>query len=164
MNSPRRRGVALIEAMTVVLILAIAIPPSVAMLMDAAGDRADAVNISRATTLCTAILETVAADAASTQPGLGPTAFDDLSTYLGDPGTGLTDRLAGVTDHYAPLGFTWSLDSDTLSGLSAGDIATLGGADAVDRLRLITVTVSAPAARGGTLDIDASLIVGDTTP
>ncbi len=117
-----RRGFTLMEAIAALVVLGILIPPTVAMMRDAARSRVDAVSLTRATWLAAAVMEQVIADVNS--ENLGPEALADQVAYLETPGTGLESRLADVTALYAAGGVGWSLsigEPVSASGVSTGD-------------------------------------------
>jgi len=137
-----RRGFTLMEAIAALVVLGILIPPTVAMMRDAARSRVDAVSLTRATWLAAAVMEQVIADVNSEQFGLGVLA--DQAAYLTSPGTGLEARIADVTSLYASAGLGWSLSIGEL--VSASGAAT-GDADR-DVYRMVQVRVEWDA-RGG---------------
>lgn len=157
-NVPTRRGFTLIEAVIVIVALAIMVPPSIAWLNRAGHDRVDAVNATRATFLATSVLEQVLADAASTGAGLGFAAFADAPAYLDTPATGLRDRLAPVTAPYAAMGMSYSVAIGPLvtqAGAVSGDAAQ-------DVFRVVTVTVNFPASYAASAhSVSMSSMVGD---
>lgn len=153
MNSDRLirrfRGFSLLEVVAVIVALAFAVPTTLSWFNQSATSQIDAVNISRAATLASAVMENAIADAASTQPGQGFAAFSNQTTYLDAPTVGLRARLAGITSSYQSLGFTWDLTIGSLTDYQ-------GNATSDTRLgvfRLITVNVTFPSARGGTLTL-----------
>ena len=152
-----RRGFSLIEAVVVVVLLGIAIPPTLMLMEDASADRVDEVNIARATTFATGVLEQVIADAYSKDPSLGFAALGDPSTYLSGPGTGLDTRIAEIRAGYEPLGFAYSV---SIGGLVGTEGVATGDAER-DVFRLVTVTVTAPSAREGSVDLSVSTMVGE---
>ena len=87
------RAFTLLEAIIVVLVLALSVPPTVAWLGDSAARRADSVNAVRASALATTVMETILADASSTSPSLGFGAFANSAAYLDTASTGLRARL-----------------------------------------------------------------------
>ena len=87
------RAFSLLEAVAVTLVLALAVPPLAVWLVSATDDRADTVSTAQATILASAVLETVMADAASTDPTLNVASLNDSAAYLNAPGTGLRARL-----------------------------------------------------------------------
>jgi type II secretory pathway pseudopilin PulG len=150
----------LIETVLVVAVIAIAVPLSTRMMSDAAADRADGVNALRAGTLAEAVLEFVIADAQSGSPGLGAAGLADAAAYLDAPSTGLRARLDPVASMYTDLGFSYTLEIAppvSSSGIASGDPAR-------DRYRPVSVTVSWPSARGGSLSLSVSSFAGEVTP
>ena len=151
MSVTRRLAFTLLECVAVVTVLAFAIPATLSWVDDAASNRADAINAARATMLGTAVMEHVLADVASTTAGQGGTALASSSTYLNTPTTGLVARMSAVASYYTTLGITYTV---TIGGLTEFDGVSRGGAG--DVFRLVTVTVSFTAARGGTLTVPIS--------
>ena len=135
-----RPGVTLIEAVIAVVVLAIAVPPTLSMLMDASAVRADAVAATRATSYAQAVMEQVLADACSSDASLGFDAFADGGAYA----AGLTSRLAAVMAAYTPFGMTHEVVMSPLtaaSGVSTGD-------PTLDVYRVVTVNVHFTDATG----------------
>lgn len=151
--SSRVRAVALLEVVIVVVVLAIAIPPTLAWMMDASAQRADAVNTTRATVLATTVMEHIVADAYSSSTGRGMSAFASASTYLDTPSTGLKARLAGITAPYTAAGLSYSVTIGTLvnaAGVTTGDAAQ-------DVVRPVTVTVTFPRAAAAPAQLAVSM-------
>ena len=145
MNARRgHRGLTLIEAVAAVAILAIAVPPSVAMLADAAQVRAASAGAERAMWLAGAGLAPVAADAASGHEDLGFAALDDPSAYLDDPTTGLHARLGEIASWASNAAMQYEVTIGPLVG-PAG-VATGDASENV--FRAVTVEVVWPGARG----------------
>lgn len=137
-----RRGFTLMEAIAALVVLGILIPPTIAMMRDAARSRVDAVKLTRATWLAAAVMEQVIADVNSEHPG--PGALTDPAAYLTTPGTGLEARIADVTSLYASAGLGWSLsigEPVSADGASTGDAGR-------DVYRMVLVRVEWEA-RGG---------------
>ncbi len=155
-----RRGFSLIEAVVVIMVLAISVPPSLQLLDSAASTRADAINATRATLLGASVLEHVLADVHSTDPGLGFTALSDADAYLNTGGSGLVARISGVTGGYASLGLDYSV---TIGPLAQADGVVSGDPD-FDVYRRITVTVTYPSAADGTINMPISAIVAEVGP
>ena len=163
MRSPRhsrsdpRRAFSLLEVVAVVLILAIAVPPTVAVLQQRTTDRVNAVNTARATVLAQGVLENVLADAQSAATGQGYAAFANTNTYLNTAVTGLRARLTNLTQPYQNLGMTW----DVSFSVPVSSTGTATGNSAQDLFRISTVSVQAPDASGGTLTVSISCLVTD---
>lgn len=133
-----RRAFSLIEAVMCVLLLAVAVPPVLELMGSAGEDRADTVNTNRATALASLVLETVVADVASSDPGLGPGVLSDPGAYLNSAETGLRSRLAAITEPYTRAGLSWELHIGprvSSDGLVSSD-------QALNRFRLVTVRVT----------------------
>lgn len=156
MNTPRtisRRAFTLIEAITVIIIIALTVPPAVMFLDASAQRREDAVQAQRAATLGEGVMEFVLADIASDQPGLGFAALSNMPAYR----LNLASRISSLTSSYTPLGFTYRVDASGLvssSGSATGDPQR-------DIFRVVTVTINAPRANGTPIDIRFSTLVGD---
>lgn len=153
-----QRGFSLLEAVIVVLTLAIAVPSTVRWLTDAASQRVNSVNTVRAAGLATAVMETVIADVASSGSGLGFSALDDASAYEATPVTGLRARLSGVTSGYEAMGFAYTLEVSPLV-----DRMGVVNADAPQNVfRRVTVRVEyASAEDGGTIRASVDAMVTD---
>ncbi len=118
--SDRRRGATLIEAIIAVVVLGIAVPPTLSMLMQASAVRADAVAATRATLYAQAVMEQVLADVCSPDDVLGFDAFADDVAYR----SGLETRLAPVSEAYAHFGMSHDLSIGPLTdhaGVSTND-------------------------------------------
>lgn len=137
-----RRALTLIEAAAAVAILAIAVPPSVTMLADAARRRAGSAGAERAMWIAAALLDSVAADVASADPDRGFDALADAATYLDSAGDGLYDRLADLESFATGAGIDFTITIGPLVGHEG--VAT--GPD--DRFRIISVDASWPGALG----------------
>lgn len=141
----KSRGFSLVEAVICVLILAVAVPPVLELMSAAGEDRADSVNTNRATALATLVLETVIADVASRDAGLGPAVLADRGAYLNDAESGLVTRIADLTEPYTRAGLTWELE--------IGERTASDGAVSVDpasnRFRQVTVRISYSSSAGG---------------
>lgn len=144
-----RRAFSLIEVVIAVIVLSIAVPPTL-NLMDSAGTgRADAINTTRAALLATSVLETVTADVNSQAPGLGFEALGDAGTYLDTPSSGLYARLESATDPYTSAGLTYTV---TIGGLVSADGTV--SADADDNIfRVVTVRVGFTAASSASYQV-----------
>lgn len=153
----RRRGISLIEAVVCVLLLAVAVPPAVEALQSAGDHRVDSVSATRAVLLATMVLETVIADNASAEPGLGFAAFEDPQVYLNDPVTGLYARLADHAEPHARSGLGFSVE--------IGPLVSTSGAPSPEAheniFRTITVRVRLPSGGGPERVMPVSVMVGD---
>jgi type II secretory pathway pseudopilin PulG len=154
----RRRAFSLIEAVMVVLVLAICVPPTLNFMQQSAQERADTVAIARATALAQCVMEHVQADVASDDSALGYAALANASTYLSSPSTGLYARLSTHVLPYSNAGLTYTVSIG--SQVSSTGAAT--GNASQDLFRLVTVNVSAPSSRTSTpLAFSASCMVAD---
>lgn len=139
----------------VVVVLGIAVPPSVIVVQEAVLARTDAVQTTRATALAQAVVEHVLADVYSDAPGLGFAALADPDAWLDTPSAGLRARAADTTSFYEGLGFSYTVDVSephAASGSATGD-------PELDLFRTVTVTVSWPLATGGTQSLPISVVV-----
>lgn len=153
----KRRAFSLIEAVTSVLMLAIAVPPMLGFVRIAGAERADAVTVARAVALGTLVLESALADASSPHGPLSYDAFENPMTYLYDPASGLAARLAALTEPYTRAGLSWTLDV----GQPVGPSGVLEADPARNVFRVLTVRVSCPSARGDRFEMPLSVMVGD---
>jgi type II secretory pathway pseudopilin PulG len=155
---PFRRAFTLLEALVVIIVLAIAIPPTVAFLDQSAAQRADAINTQRATTLAQCVMESVLADVNSSAPGLGYAGLADMNNYLDSPTNGLRVRVSEATDLYTGMGMSYSVTASapvSSTGASTGNHST-------DLFRIMTVTVSFPSARqSSAISISMSALATD---
>lgn len=153
-----RRGFTLLEAVVVIIVLAIAVPPTVSFLNQSAAMRADAVNTQRATTFAQGVMESVLADVNSSSTGLGYNALSNVTTYLDTPTTGLRARIAGMTNLYTGMGMSFNVSAS--SQVSSSGTAT--GNTSLDVFRIVTVTVTYPSAQqNSSLTVSMSSLVTD---
>lgn len=150
-----RRGATLIEAVVVIVILALSVPAAVAMLSQSAETRVEAVKIARATLLAEGVLEHVLADVASDEIGFA--ALDDAGYYMGDPESGLRTRIESFARSYTDLGLSYELD---ISPLVASDGVETGD-PSLDLFRRVEVTVRAPSSTGSPIVLRIETMVGD---
>lgn len=155
LHSWQRRGVTLIEAVAVVLVLAISIPPTISWMSETSARQADAINLTRATTLASTVLEQVLADGRSSAAGLGFSAFNDTSAYLDAPTVGLRARLSSTTSLYTSMGFTYEVGFTGLispSGVASADTAK-------NVCRRVDVGVKFPSASGPERTVSISALL-----
>lgn len=153
----RRRASTLLECIVVIVVLALAVPPTLSWMAQASAERADQVNSIRAITLAQGVMENIMADCMSTSAGLGFSAFADAATYLDTPTTGLRARLASITSPYETMGFSY-----TVTIGSPVDSAGAVNADATLNLfRKITVTVDFPLSAGTTVSMGVETVLAD---
>lgn len=148
-----RRGSTLIEAVAVVVVLALAVPPVLGWMDRASRDQADVVSAMRATHLAQSVLEQVLADCAAS----GSIGFDSLAEpdYLSRAVTGLRPRLEPVAQAFAPAGVEYDVTIGPLvsgTGLSTGQ-------PTLDRFRRVVVTATAPSATGPAIAINLEAVV-----
>ena len=139
-----RRGFSLIEAVVVVLALAIALPTTLVWLENANDRRAESVHQTRATALATLVMEHVLADVSSKSSGLGFSALADSAAYLDTAVTGLKARLSPVTSLYSGMNLTYDV---TIGGLVDKSGVTTGSTTQ-DVFRTVSVAVTYSAADG----------------
>ncbi|MEQ8850284.1 MAG: hypothetical protein RIB32_00715 [Phycisphaerales bacterium] len=150
-----RRGVTLLEAVLVVLVLAIAVPASMSMIAAGNENRRQSADVARAITLASCVAEQIIADATSTEASLGFDAFTDEAAYLGTPVSGLYDRLGPMTAVYSDAGMTYTV--------SIGEMATAEGVVTGDPdqdvFREIVITVSFDDPDGNALSMPVSILL-----
>ena len=149
------RGFTLIEVVTMVLVLAIAVPPTLEILMSNSAARANVINTGRATMLASNILEGVLADVSSNDPSLGFDALADSNAYLSTPTTGFYDRMSIATISYTDLGLSYSVEISEL--VSTDGTVSMDSDDNI--FRTITVVVEYPSADGLAYRLPVSLMV-----
>ncbi len=152
----RGRGFSLIEAVIIVVMISIAVPPSIRMMTEASSQRADRVLLAVGTTSAQAIADQIMADVS--KGGLDVLA--DASVYLDTPGTGLWDRMSWVMTPYEDRNLTASV---TISSLVDWQGAV--SADANDNMfRVVTIEVGVPTANGAILAVPVTLMLGEPNP
>lgn len=147
----------LIEVVIAIVVLAIAVPPTLNLMDSAASGRVDAIQTTRATFLSTIVLESVLADMTSSVDTLGFEALTDSDTYLNTPTTGLYARLESITQPYQSFGITYTLEIGSLvasDGLVSDD-------DEENVFRTITVFVLIPSASTASTIMPVSLTVSE---
>jgi len=154
-HSFRCQGFTLIEVVIAVLVLAIAVPPTLNLMDTAAAGRVDAINTTRATMMATGVIESVLADLSSSDPSLGFDALADSNAYLNTPSTGLVARLSSMLSPYTDAGFTYSVDISDLVD-ETGSVS----ADANDNIfRIVTVRVGFTSANSASYQLPVSIMV-----
>ncbi len=144
-----RRGATLIEAVVVVLVLAISVPPTLSWLGEAASRRADSISVVRAAALANVVIEQVMSDSVTADIGLSPAGYTNTAT------TGLIARLSPTSTFYSALGYTWSL---SFSGL-VGPTLVATGDPAKDIYRTTTVTVKYSDSAGTARSLATTMVV-----
>ena len=147
----------LIEVVIAVIVLGIAVPPTLNLIDAAAAGRADAINTTRATFLATTVIETVLADIDSETQTLGFTALADSAAYLDTPITGLLDRLSPIVDPYTSAGFRYTVNISELVDTNANVSIDVDE----NIFRVITVTVEYPSATSVSHQLPVSIMVSD---
>jgi prepilin-type N-terminal cleavage/methylation domain-containing protein len=153
----RSRAFTLIEVIIAVIVLAIAVPPTLNIMDSASAGRVDSINTTRATYLETIVLETIFADMTSADANLGFSALDDAAGYLSTPATGLYARLETVTEPFTSVGLTYSVE---IGNLVASDGAV---SDEVTEniFRTITVQVRFVSASGPAFTMPVSMMFSE---
>ena len=152
-----RRAFSLIEVVIAVIVLAIAVPPTLNLMDSAGAGRVDAINTTRATLMATSILETVMADVTSADEDLGFAAFEDTSTYLQHPVEGLYARLQSPLEPYTSVGLSYTVE---ISELLSQD-GTVSTETDENIFRQITVRVTFVSASTASFEIPLSSIVSE---
>jgi type II secretory pathway pseudopilin PulG len=152
----RERGFTLIEAVLIVLMIALAVPPAVRMMTEASAERADRVLLAAAMSYAQGIADQVMADVS----GGGLAVLDDAGAYLASPGTGLWDRLSWISEPYEARHLTESVDVSEAVGWR-GAVA----ADESENLyRVVTVRVGVPMSDGELVEVPVALMLGEPNP
>jgi prepilin-type N-terminal cleavage/methylation domain-containing protein len=155
MKDRHRTGFSLIEVVIAVMVLAIAVPPTLNLLDAAGAGRADAINTTRATLLATSVLETVTADINSDTEGLGFEALADANAYLNTPLSGLYARLGTHIEPYSNAGLSYSVD---IGSLVSAD-GTVSAEPSENIFRVITVRVRFTTSSTAAYDVPFSTMV-----
>lgn len=151
------RATTLIEAVVVVMVVALAVPPMLTVVNSTADSRAEAVTISVATTLAQGVMERVLADVYAGEEAPGFEALADADAYLNAPVTGLYERLEWLAEPYEDRGITYSVEIGSPigpEGLATGDASR-------DVYRQVEVVVEVPGATGR-FDLRIASFVGGT--
>ena len=154
-NRCSRRGFTLIEVVTMVMVLAIAVPPTLELLMSNSASRANVINTARATMLASNVLEGVLSDVSSSDASLGFDALADVNSYLNTPSSGFYNRMSPGTQSYTTLGMSYTVSISRL--VAADGIESLDVNENV--FRTVTVLVSYPSADGAAYTLPVSLMV-----
>ena len=150
-------GFTLIEVVIAVIVLAIAVPPTLNLMDSASAGRVDAVNTTRATYLTTVVLETILADMTSNDPLLGFEALTDANAYLTTNTTGLYDRISPMTQAYTDVGLKYSVTIGELVG-SDGQVSQNTSENV---FRTITVRVGFTSASTASYQMPTSIMVSE---
>ena len=156
-NQRVSRAFTLIEVVIAVIVLSIAVPPTLNLLESTSAGRVNAIFTTRATFLSTVVLETVLADMTSSQADLGFDALADSSTYLDTATTGLYARLETITQPFADVGLTYTV---TIGELVASDGQVSQNASE-NIFRIVTVLVSFEGSDGSQLSMPTSIMVSE---
>jgi len=151
-----RQGFSLIEAVLIVLMISIAVPPSIAMMTEASRNQADRVLLAIAMSYAQALADQVSADVSVN--GLDILADENL--YLNAGGTGLWARVSWVSAPYVSRNLTASIEISELI-----DYQGVVSADPASNLfRMVTVTIGVPMTDGQLLDVPVSMMLGEPNP
>ncbi len=157
-SNRQRRGFSLVEAIAAMVIISITAPTAMVYLNDAARNRIDAAQSTRAAWLAQTILEECAADAASSDPIINFDAMANAAQYR----TSLASRLASdITDQYAKYGMSWSITTQpvVVAPVAGGHRATAQPGLADPDFRQIEVTVQWRSASVGDRSITVECVV-----
>jgi len=135
-----RRGLSLLEAIAAVVVLSIAVPPTLSLLADATSQRGDSIATTRATLYAQAVMEQVIADASSSDASLGFAVLADQPAYM----TSLDARITTITDGYSPFRMTHTV----VIGELADESGSVTGNAAQDVYRRIRVEIEFLASTG----------------
>lgn len=142
-----RRGTTLIEAVIVVIILAVSVPPTVSWLLRAADRRSDAILVTRATTLASTVLDQIMSD--STASDIGSSA-----TYVDGSG-GLRSRLATLTQADTAGGLTYTVQF----GAASNQNLVVSPTSTTNLYRTVTVTVAFTDSAGVSRSVPISTVI-----
>lgn len=154
-RSNRRRAFSLLEAMAIVVMVAVAVPPMASIAQSNAVRAGDATRRHAAMHLAVGVTEAVLADSESTHPLLGFEGFA-RADYLTAQGIGLRSRLARLEEPAAAFGVTYEVSfSDPFT--AAGDPAS---ADADLALRIVTVRAAWTTVMGrdGSIELKTAVV------
>jgi len=151
----RAHAFTLIEVVIAVLVLSIAVPPTLNLMDTASSGRVDSINTTRATFLSTIVLETVLADMTSDDPSLGFAALSDSAIYLSAPTTGLYNRLSTIIQPYTTVGLSYTVVIGPL--VSFEGTVSINPSDNI--FRTVTVNVTYSSASTGVLVMPTSILV-----
>ena len=138
------------------LMISIAVPPSIAMMTEASKNQADRVLLAIAMSYAQALTDQVAADVSVN--GLDILADENL--YLNAEGTGFWARMAWVSGPYENRNLTASIEISEIV-----DYQGLVSADPASNLfRVVSVTIGVPTTDGQLLDVPVSMVLGEPNP
>ena len=149
-----RRAFSLFEALAVIIMVAIAIPPMASIAQSRAASVSDASRRHVATHLAVGVTEAILADVESASPRLG---FEGLARgdYLTAAADGVRTRLAAMAAPGAAMGITY----DVTIGSPVDIKGKAAAFNAQFALRLITVTASWTSATGTPLSLEITTMV-----
>src|SRR5262249_24782175 len=110
-----RRAFSLVEVLADVVVLSVALPPSLGVIMDATVARRDSALATRAAFLATGVLEHILADVNSADASLGFSALSNSAAYLDTAATGLRARVQPMADQAAQYGVQYTVTIGALS-------------------------------------------------
>lgn len=149
-----RRAFSLMEAMAVVVLVAIAVPPMAAIAQSHAHAAGDAARRHTAVHLAAGVVEAILADVESTDPRLG---FAGLARpdYLESPVDGLRLRLGSMLDPAREM----SIDFDVVFSDPFTNTGDPAGATEPLAMRVVTVTSTWQAMSGRPASFDLQTAV-----
>lgn len=157
-RSPRARAFTLLEAVVVIVVLAVSLPPTIMWLDQSTSRQADAASATRATFLATAVLESIKADVSSTATGLGFSALSNQAAYVETPNTGLRARVDPIVRPMLDMGLSYSVSIGSL----VNEAGVVDANPSRNAFRIVTVTATAPSVSGPAMNVEVACVV--TTP
>ena len=149
-----RRAFSLFEALAVIIVVAIAVPPIAAIASSRAMAVSDATRRHAAMLLAAGVMESILADSESTSTDLGFEGFA-RADYLTAPVIGLRPRLTEMAEPAGALGVSY----DVAIGSCVDADGSPASDDAPGALRLITATASWTNAQGDPESLPLSTLV-----
>jgi type II secretory pathway pseudopilin PulG len=151
-----RRGFSLIEAVLIVLMISIALPPSIAMMTEASASQADRVLLATAMSYAQGLTDQITADVSVN----GLDILTDENLYLDAPGTGFWARVSWVSSPYESRNLAASIAISELVDYQ-GVVSAIPGENL---FRIVTVTIDVPTADGVLLSVPVPMMLGEPNP